>query len=1001
MNRNRPAQGERGAIARRRRRMTTLPLLPVALLLTVAAPAAAQLPPDLDYRTVESAHFRVTFAPGLEQSARHAAAIAEGAWTLLARTVSVPPSGRIDIVLVDNVDYANGYSTPFPSNRIVIYARAPADDEALGFSPDWLELVVPHELTHAFQFDRAGKVGRALRTLFGRVPLWYPLFPMIGTPEWGSEGLAVVMESAFTGMGRARGSNHEMIVRTAVLEDGFDRMDRLNENSPIWPGDQRWYIYGSLFLRWVEEQQGPDVFRHLLNNTAGSILPPFLFFDHIASRTIGMSWDDAYAAWRADLERRYRALADSLEAAGLTRSERVVTQGRWAIHARVSPDGTRLAWTAEDGRDLPETRILDLRTMKVVETHRRNGLGNLSWTPDGGLVISQFEFDGPYTLYQDLYRAVPGQRRLTRRGRLTDPDASLGDDRILAVEQGGDVNALVLVDARSGAIRPLVDARPGTLWAFPRWSPDGTRIAVSRWLEGGDYDVVILDAAGRVVSELMRDAAMDMAPTWSPDGQYVLFSSDRSGIPNLYAADVSDPARPVLRQVTNVLTGAQFPEVSPDRRWIWFSVYHADGYSIERIPFEPATWREPAPLRVDVTPPAPEARPLPAPPAADSRPYSPWRSLLPTAWLPYAVDLGRAGTFAGAAVTGTDLVGRHAVSAWAALDVKGSGRWEGAGRWTWAGLGNPAFSLQAERSWDDLGNVLLPDTTVSAAIERDDVVGAYLSLLRRRFRSAASISFGVEREGLRRALLDTDRFRFRDSRDALINLVARASFTNTQSPAYSISLEDGIVLAGSGRWTVESHPTPDYPRDRNEYKLHAAAYRSLPFGGFAHHVLAFRGNAFIGTGDGVGVESIGGVSGGGANLGGFGIGIDSRLLPLRGFDPGVLRGNRAWTASAEYRAPLALVGRRPALSPFFIDRVSARAFLDAGDARCAGATAQVYHACALADSVAGPLLGAGAELVLDIGFLGVSTARLRLGWASPVRGPAGGAGVYVQLGSSY
>jgi len=989
------ARDRRGAGRRRRAAALAFTL---AAAFTAPAPAGAQVPPDLAYRTLASDHFRVTFAPGLEPLARRAMTAAEGAFDYLVRTVSVPPSGTIDIVLVDNVDFSNGYATPFPSNRVVIYARPPAEDEALGFSPDWLELVVAHELTHVFHLDRAGRVGRALRGIFGRVPLWYPLFPVLGTPEWSLEGLAVLVESGFTGMGRARGTNHEMIVRTAALEDGFDGMDRLNESSPIWPGDQRWYIYGSLFLQWVGEQYGADVNRRLLDRTAGAILPPFLFFDRIARRTIGVSFDDAWAAWRLDLDRRYRGLADSLGALGLTAGERVAARGRWAMHPRVSPDGTRLAWAAEDGRNTGLTRVLDLATGRVIAEHRRNGLGALSWTPDGELVLSQFEFDGPWRVLRDLYAVGNPERRLSRHARLEDPDASLGVDRIVAVEQGEGVNRLVLLDAGTGAVRPITPAVPGTLWAFPRWSPDGTRIAASRWRAGGEYDVVILAAGGGVLAELTRDGAMDMTPAWSPDGRWVLFSSDRSGISNLYAAEVGAGGTPALRQVTSVLTGAFFPEVSPDGRWLYFSAYHANGYAIERIAFDPSTWREPSPLRLVIRAPARAERAPGQDPGA--RPYSPWRSLLPTAWLPYGYDGGRTGSFLGASVWGTDLVGRHSINAWAAFDVEGSRRFEAFGGWAWAGLGNPVLSIEAGRTWDDLGSVTLPDSTQSAVIERDDVVGLFLTLLRRRYRSSATAGIGLEREVEQLELLDTDEYRLRDSRDQMMNVVARASFANTRSPAYAISREDGIALAASALWTVESRADPDFPRDRAEYRLHAAAYRSLPFPGFAHHVVALRGNAFVGTGDGAGLQRIGGVSGGGASLAGFGVGLNSRLLPLRGFEPGVLRGNRAWTASAEYRVPLALVGRRPALSPFFVDRVSAAAFMDAGDARCAGRPAATFSACRGARP-ASPLLGAGAELVLDLGFAGIFPARVRLGFAAPVRGPAGGGGVYLQLGSNY
>src|SRR5690606_32155144 len=93
------------------------------------------------------------------------------------------------------------------------------------------------------------------------------------------------------------------------------------------------------------------------------------------------------------------------------------------------------------------------------------------------------------------------------------------------------------------------------------------------------------------------------APAWSPDGRWVLFGSDRSGIPNLYAVDVAAALRahaagthapPALRQVTNVLTGAFQPDVSPDGRTVAFAAYHHDGFRIEVMPFDTSLWRTPA-----------------------------------------------------------------------------------------------------------------------------------------------------------------------------------------------------------------------------------------------------------------------------------------------------------------------------------------------------------------------------------------------------------------------
>ncbi|MEE9168117.1 MAG: hypothetical protein V3U73_00040, partial [bacterium] len=43
-----------------------------------------------------------------------------------------------------------------------------------------------------------------------------------------------------------------------------------------------------------------------------------------------------------------------------------------------------------------------------------------------------------------------------------------------------------------------------------------------------------LERNGRMVRELTHDRAIDISPSWSGDGRWLLWSSDRTGIPNLF-----------------------------------------------------------------------------------------------------------------------------------------------------------------------------------------------------------------------------------------------------------------------------------------------------------------------------------------------------------------------------------------------------------------------------------------------------------------------------------
>src|SRR5262249_55663749 len=120
----------------------------------------------------------------------------------------------------------------------------------------------------------------------------------------------------------------------------------------------------------------------------------------------------------------------------------------------------------------------------------------------------------------------------------------------------------------------------------------------------------------------------------------------------------------------------------------------------------------------------------------------------------------------------------------------------------------------------------------------------------------------------------------------------------------TVSLQDGataVVLyrrkeeQGSARWL-------------NEVRARANGYARVgPRLGFAYPVLALRGAIGALNGPLPDLFAVGGVS---SSLVGFSQQIGTfRTFPVRGYSAFALRGRRAATLTAEYRVPLALIGR--------------------------------------------------------------------------------------------
>ena len=107
------------------------------IALGVARAASGQVDPSGTWRTWTSKHFRIHARIELTSAAERLTREAERAYALLAQELA-PPRSRIDVALLDNVDFSNGFASVFPTNRITVYLPPPGDNLSLGRYDDWL-----------------------------------------------------------------------------------------------------------------------------------------------------------------------------------------------------------------------------------------------------------------------------------------------------------------------------------------------------------------------------------------------------------------------------------------------------------------------------------------------------------------------------------------------------------------------------------------------------------------------------------------------------------------------------------------------------------------------------------------------------------------------------------------------------------------------------------------------------------------------------------------------
>ena len=278
-----------------------------------------------------------------------------------------------------------------------------------------------------------------------------------------------------------------------------------------------------------------------------------------------------------------------------------------------SPDGRQLAYASCVGS--PGTPMCDLRVVRLDSDARPLGTPRklpvplasafgLAWSPDGRwIVFSQGSLwrvraDGsaPPELLgfglgrspsfagardrlafvtgggTDIYEFQEGGSPLPLiQSAIHDiqPQFSADGDRIAFASdrgRGGTIQEIWIANA-DGSNPVQVTHGPGNQQGYPGWSPaDKRTIVFDSRAENGHADIWTIDASGSNLRPITHDPAEDILPSFSHDGKYIYFSSNRTGRFEIWRTPATGkgPDEPLTHN------GGSFPHESWDGEVLYY-----------------------------------------------------------------------------------------------------------------------------------------------------------------------------------------------------------------------------------------------------------------------------------------------------------------------------------------------------------------------------------------------------------------------------------------------
>ena len=550
---------------------------------------------DFDWAVLRTEHFDVHYYPEEEKAAHDAARMAERGYDYLSEVFNHEIKKRIPLILYASL---NDFQQTNVVHGILDQGTRGVTEGlknrvVLPITGSYREFnhVLVHELVHAFQFDLM--LNSEIKNNRFNPPLWF----VEGMAEYLSVGMDNVTR---------------MWVRDGLLNDKLLTVSQLNRTFDI-----RVYRLGESLWHYVGETHSKE--------TVGTIFKTAVHTGDVEvamKKVLGIDSRELTKTWHEYAENLVLPKDSTLQtpdeiAKQLTRQQ--AYYHRINLVPSVSPDGEHIVYVAnknlkEDifllSKDkngiLKEKRLIKGGESKRFETLRYFDT-SIGWARDGSRIafISKSGKDDALYVMNPHTKKINHKFMFDELNGLQSPSFSPEGDQLAFVGISGGISNLYVLNLDNRKLTRLTNDRFAVL--HPQWSPDGESIvfitdrgtgADEENLLFGNYDLAVYHITNNAIEMITDLQGSATSPQWSPDGSEIAFVSDHYGIPNIYRIRLADKKIIPVTFLRNGVSG--ITETTPALSWsangkvMVFSAFHKDSWHLYRLDLteSPVVWAQ-------------------------------------------------------------------------------------------------------------------------------------------------------------------------------------------------------------------------------------------------------------------------------------------------------------------------------------------------------------------------------------------------------------------------